>query len=102
MSTQSKVASTRRKSKPVLPISPAANVIHIDPKRREEKNMIAYRKLLTDYLNQFTEAEQDIALGFARLMLDKAHMIRRSKPESSEVIPFPTVKNHQSKSVMEA
>lgn len=65
------------------------NVSQIDPKRREEKQKIAFNNALLDYLNQYTEREQEIAIGFTKLTLDKSWMVRRSKPESSEVIEFP-------------
>ncbi len=65
------------------------NVSQIDPKRRAEANTVAYHKLLNDYLERFTESEQEIALGFAKLAFCKRNMIRRVKPESSEVIEFP-------------
>lgn len=65
------------------------NVSQIDPKRREEKQKIAFNNALLDYLNQYTEREQEIAIDFTQLTLDKSWMVRRSKPESSEIIQFP-------------
>ena len=65
------------------------NVSQIDPKRREEKREIAFINALVDYLNQYTEREQEIATGFGKLLFSKAWLVRRVKPESSEIIQFP-------------
>lgn len=75
-----------RKTKSITAIT---NLCHIDPKRREEKNRIAYENMLLDYLDQFSEAEQDIAINFLALAINNVSMIRKEKPDSSEIIQFP-------------
>lgn len=83
-SIRSKVTvKPRRKTK-------VANVLCLDPWRIKEKNREAYEKMANNYLNEFSETERRIALDFAKLLLDNASMIRREKPDSSEIIQFPT------------
>lgn len=81
-------ARSRRKIN-LTAIAPVlANVIYIDPKCSKEKNTIAYKQLLNDYLDQYTETEQVIALGYARLIFDNAGLIRKMT-ELCKVIPIP-------------
>lgn len=85
MSSKSKVASTRRKSKSVSPIATPANVSHIDPKRREAYALRDWADEFTDFLEPLEGNDVALVHETIRLILKKPE---RKKPEKSEVIKF--------------
>lgn len=91
MATQSKVASTRRKSKPNPKV--VANVVYITPELRKEFAAYEWRTAVKEYVLSLSNHERNICKKLMLFVGEKPD--DRVALDPCAVIPFPSIKVSQ-------